>query len=88
MSAIARRAASDAGVEPEDLQGLQGVHRRRPGLPRFAAGIRRREQGAAIPQPVGTLKRQETGAPALALHARSLGGVGVEQQSITLTAAA
>jgi hypothetical protein len=26
-------------VEPEDLQGLQGVHRCRPGLPRFAAGI-------------------------------------------------
>ena len=61
-------------VQPEELEGLQGVHRRRPGLPRFAAGVGRREAGAAIPQPVGALERQEAGAPALVLHARSLGG--------------
>ena len=35
------RAAGRRGrrVEPEDLQGLQGVHRRCPGLSRFAAGV-------------------------------------------------
>ena len=60
-------------VEPEDLQGLQGVHRRGPRLPGFAAGVGRREAGAAVPQPVGILERQEAGAPALVLHARSLG---------------
>ncbi len=61
-------------VEPEELQGLQGVHRCRPGLAQFAAGVGRREAGAAVPQPVGTLERQKTRAPALPLHARSFGG--------------
>ena len=61
-------------VQPQDLQGLQGVHRRRPGLPRFTAGVARREAGPTRPQPVGTLQRQEAGTPALALHPRPLGG--------------
>ena len=70
------RAACRLGrrVEPEDLQGLQAVHRRCPGLPRFVASVGRREAGAAVPQPVGALERQKTGAPALALHARSFDG--------------
>ena len=61
-------------VQPEDLQGLQGVHRRRPRLPRFAAGVARREAGTTIPQPVGALERQEPGAPAPVFHACSFGG--------------
>ena len=61
-------------VEPEDLQRLQGVHRCRPRLPRFATGVRRREARATVPQSVGTLERQEAGTPALVLHTRPLGG--------------
>jgi hypothetical protein len=48
-------------IEPENLQGLQGVHRRRPGLPRLAAGVGHREQCAASPQPVSTLECQKAG---------------------------
>ena len=55
-------------VEPEELQGLQRVHRGRPGLPRFTAGVRRREAGAARPEPVGILEREEARAPAVVLH--------------------
>ena len=60
-------------VEPEELQGLQRVHRGRPGLAWFAAPVGRREAGAAGPEPVGILEREEAGAPALVLHSRSLG---------------
>ena len=61
-------------IQPQDLQGLQGVHSRGPGLPWFATGVARREAGTTVPQPVGVLERQKTGAPALVLHTRSLGG--------------
>ena len=60
-------------VQPEDLQGLQGVHRRGPGLSRFAAGIRRREAGPALPQPVAALEREEARTPAFVRHSRPLG---------------
>ena len=62
------------GVEAEDLERLQRVHRRRPRLSGFVARVPRREAGAAVPQPVITCERQEAGAPALVLHARPLGG--------------
>ena len=59
-------------VEPENLQSLQSVHRGRPGLPRLTAGIARREARAAVPEPVGTLEREETRTPAVMLHPGSL----------------
>ena len=55
-------------VKPEQLQGLQRVHRGGPGLPRFTAGVGRREANAAVPEPVGTLAREQTRTPAVMLH--------------------
>ena len=60
-------------VEPDRLQRLQRVHRRRPRLPGLASGVGARKAGAAVPQTVGTLERQQAGAPALADHPPSLG---------------
>jgi hypothetical protein len=59
-------------VKPENLQSLQCVHRGRPGLPRLTAGIARREARAAVPEPVGTLEREETRTPAVMLQPGSL----------------
>ena len=60
-------------VEPEELQGLQRVHRGRPGLPMFTAGEGRREAGASRPEPVGILQREEARAPAVVLDPVTLG---------------
>ena len=60
------------GLQPEKKQRLQGVHRRRPRLARFAARVRERrgEARAARPQPVGVLCSEQAGAPSFALHPR------------------
>ena len=50
------------------LQGLQYVHRGGPGLPRLTAGEERRETGAAGPEPVRILEREEARAPTVVLH--------------------
>ena len=68
-SAIARRADSDAGSSPRICSVcsvcIVAVH----GWPGFVARVGRREAGAAGPQPVGVLEREQAGAPALVLHA-------------------
>src|SRR4249919_1102903 len=60
-------------VEPEELQRLQRVHRGRPWLPWFAAGVGRGEAGAAIPEPIGTLEPEEARAPTVVLDSGPLG---------------
>ena len=55
-------------VQPEELQGLQRVHRGRPGLPRFTAGVGRREASAAVPEATGILQREQACTPAAVLH--------------------
>jgi hypothetical protein len=61
-------------IQPEDLQRLQGVHRRGPGLPRLAAAIGSGEARPAGPQPVGILEREQAGTPAFVFDPRPLGG--------------
>ena len=67
-------------VEPEDLEGLQRVHRRRPGLAGLTTGVLGGEARAAVPQPVGVLGRQERRAPPLVLDARPFGGDHVRRR--------
>jgi hypothetical protein len=42
-------------------------------VPRFTAGIRRREAGAAVPEPIGIFEREQAGAPTVALDPSPLG---------------
>ena len=59
-------------VKPKELQGLQRMHRRRPGLAWLTAPVGGREAGAAGPEPVRILEREEARAPSVALHSCSL----------------
>src|SRR3954447_20997880 len=61
-------------VETEDLQRLEDVHRRRPGLTGILPAVAGGEAGAARPQPVRVLGREQLRTPALVLHAGSLLG--------------
>ena len=42
---------------------LQGVHRRRPGLPWLAAAVGRREARATLPEAIGTLLGEQARPP-------------------------
>ncbi len=64
---------SARAFECEELERLEGVHGRRPGLAGLPSPVVGREARSAGPEPVGVLSRQQPGTPALVLDARPLG---------------